>query len=414
MWCAGGRLRSGVGLLPSRGVRRCHGGGQDSRNVITKYVSKVMDNPLPLGVGALVVGILQLRRIREREKRKEFAETEEKTCLAEPWQVTCYRSLPLRHVSRAWGALNDVHLPGIVRRWVLGLYVRTFGCDLTEAQDSDLNNYENLGQFFRRRLKDGVRVVDDGDCLVSPCDGKVLHWGKVQGGGLVEQVKGITYKLEHFLGHSKDPSVALHSVSDTANNPTNDKCLYQCVLYLAPGDYHCFHSPVDWEVTTRRHFPGELLSVSPGIVKRVQGLFSINERVAYLGKWQHGFFSLTAVGATNVGSVKVGLDPSLATNTRRWELDTFHQHVWEEGVEVKKGEYFGEFNLGSTIVLIFEAPENFKFNFGVEGELVKMGKSIGDNASMCMRIEANEIDAESAFEESKKSEVLNAELVTVT
>ena len=227
-----------------------------------------------------------------REKRKELAnnETEEaEPKLADPWQVTCYKSLPLRHVSRLWGAVNDIHLPNIVRRWVLGTYVRTFGCDLTEAENSDLDSYENLGQFFRRRLKDGVRVVQEGECLVSPCDGKVLHWGQVGNGGLVEQVKGVSYKLEHFLGQSKDPTgVALEPVT-TAEQPSADNdlpptCLYQCVLYLAPGDYHCFHSPADWQVTTRRHFPGELLSVSPGIVKRVQGLFSLNERVAYLGR----------------------------------------------------------------------------------------------------------------------------------
>jgi len=400
-----GRLRAGVGLLPSVGMRRCHGGAQDSRNMFSKYMTKVLDNPLPLGAGALVVGILQFRRIRDREKRKEIVDLEEKTSLAEPWQVTCYRSLPLRHVSRAWGFLNDLHLPGIIRRWVLGVYVRTFGCDLTEAENSDLDSYENLGQFFRRRLKEGVRVVDEGDCLVSPCDGKVLHWGEVGLGGLVEQVKGITYKLEHFLGHSKDHSVALQSVT-ASKNPTSGTCLYQCVLYLAPGDYHCFHSPVDWQVTTRRHFPGELLSVSPGIVKRVQGLFSINERVAYLGRWQHGFFSLTAVGATNVGSVKVGLDPNLETNTRRWELDTFHQYVWEEGVEVKKGDYFGEFNLGSTIVLIFEAPDNFKFNFDVQGELVKMGKAIGEHESV--------IEKTIVIKDATETVVLNAESVEKT
>lgn len=32
--------------------------------------------------------------------------------------------------------------------------------------------------------------------------------------------------------------------------------LYHCVIYLAPGDYHCFHSPTDWTVSHRRHFPG--------------------------------------------------------------------------------------------------------------------------------------------------------------
>ena len=49
----------------------------------------------------------------------------------------------------------------------------------------------------------------------------------------------------------------------------------------------------------RRHFPGELLSVKPSMVRAFPGLFHVNERVAWTGRWRHGFFSLTAVGATN-------------------------------------------------------------------------------------------------------------------
>ena len=56
------------------------------------------------------------------------------------------------------------------------------------------------------------------------------------------------------------------------------------------------------------YFTGELLSVNPGIARWVRGLFNYNERVCVTGEWQHGFFSLTAVGATNVGSISLYCD----------------------------------------------------------------------------------------------------------
>jgi len=58
----------------------------------------------------------------------------------------------------------------------------------------------------------------------------------------------------------------------------------------------------------RAVFIGELYCVNPGVVRWLQGLFNFNERVMYVGNWQHGFFSLTAVGATLVGSINVHFD----------------------------------------------------------------------------------------------------------
>ena len=53
---------------------------------------------------------------------------------------------------------------------------------------------------------------------------------------------------------------------------------------------------------------GELFSVKPGVARWLQGLFNYNERVVYTGRWRYGFFSMTAVGATNVGSINVIFD----------------------------------------------------------------------------------------------------------
>ena len=43
---------------------------------------------------------------------------------------------------------------------------------------------------------------------------------------------------------------------------------------------------------------------------------------------------------------------------------------------MRKGEMFGEFNLGSTIVLLFEAPRNFEFTIE-PGQKIRIGESVG-------------------------------------
>lgn len=44
------------------------------------------------------------------------------------------------------------------------------------------------------------------------------------------------------------------------------------------------------------------------MASKLQDLFVLNERVALLGRWRHGFFSMVPVGATNVGSIRVNFD----------------------------------------------------------------------------------------------------------
>lgn len=193
--------------------------------------------------------------------------------------------------------------------------------------------------------------------------------------------------------------------------PSKPTSLYYLVVYLAPGDYHRFHSPVPWVCTLRRHFAGELYSVSPYLQRTLPGLFTLNERAVLLGRWRHGFFSFTPVGATNVGSIKINFDSELRTNSlttdtaadrqaaaaaeRGEPYSGFSEATYTKaspvlgGHALRRGEEMGGFQLGSSIVLVFEAPASEDEKKGVsgtgsgwrwnveKGQRVKVGEALG-------------------------------------
>ena len=86
------------------------------------------------------------------------------------------------------------------------------------------------------------------------------------------------------------------------------------IIYLAPGDYHWFHSPAIFKTHFRRHIAGWLDPVKPAYVYKHKNVFKDNEWVNLLGTWEHGFFSMAFVGAMNVGSIQLYYDPELETN----------------------------------------------------------------------------------------------------
>ncbi|KAL5282703.1 PISD family protein [Megaselia abdita] len=325
-------------------------------------------------MGVCILGAL------EWQYRQYDCDKQQKPRTASNLQTIVYCSLPLRFVSRCWGWLADCYVPINLRPYVYGFYSSTFKVKLEEAAIPDFKHYRSIAEFFTRPLREGARIISESN-LVSPADGKVLHIGCVDK-SLVEQVKGISYRIDSFLGPETWTDKLIESdlfENKIKINKSSDTSLYQCIIYLAPGDYHRFHSPTKWEPTLRRHFPGELLSVNPKIAKWLPGLFCVNERAVYVGKWQYGFFSYTAVGATNVGSVQIFIDEKLKTNQYlglKPIINAQYDDLRITNQSFDKGELIGQFNMGSTIVLLFEAPKNF--NFTVEpGQTVSVGQSIG-------------------------------------
>lgn len=173
------------------------------------------------------------------------------------------------------------------------------------------------------------------------------------------------------------------------------KGVFYCVLYLGPGDYHRIHSPSDWKVRLRRHFAGKLFPVNERAVRTIKNLYVVNERVVLEGEWSQGLMAMAAVGATNVGSIEIALEPELKTNLpllgrQAPSIVTTQKYgIGGEGLGVKAGDEVAVFNLGSTVVLVFEAPvadvdsaisslqaEQFRFLLQ-KGQHVKMGEEIG-------------------------------------
>ena len=64
---------------------------------------------------------------------------------------------------------------------------------------------------------------------------------------------------------------------------------------------------------------GELFSVSPWTAKRLQNFVVFNERAPH----SDGFFSMTPVGAANVGSIKINFDAVYALSPHFFFL-VFH------------------------------------------------------------------------------------------
>lgn len=87
-----------------------------------------------------------------------------------------------------------------------------------------------------------------------------------------------------------------------------------CVIYLSSQDYHRFHSCVQFEAFFRRHIAGYLELVRPSYLAENKHVLKNNERVNIIGEWAKGFFAYSAIGALNLGSIKVHFDQGLQTN----------------------------------------------------------------------------------------------------
>lgn len=283
--------------------------------------------------------------------------------------VAMMSALPLGAVSRLAGRIARLRLPAPLQRAQIRVLGRLFGVDFGEVADP-LGSFTSFQDFFTRQLRDGVRPIDSSpDALVAPCDGAWGASGRIEGGQLL-QIKGRPYSLARLLGSEEDAK--------------RFEGGWYATLYLAPRDYHRFHTPCAVEVRAARYLPGTLLPVNAIGLEGQEGLFSENERIcahmalAPFVASAEPALCLVAVGATLVGSVKVTFD-DLRTNRPGGE--PMHRTYAPGEIRLEKGAEWGRFEFGSTLVLLATA-EAMTLDSPPAGTLLRLGTRIGTLAGM--------------------------------
>lgn len=274
--------------------------------------------------------------------------------------LSLLRLVPKHAVSRVAGHLASATLPRALRGTIVGGFARATGVDLAEVP-APLESYASIQDFFTRELRPGARPIDPAaDAVVAPCDGFWGSAGPIEGGTLL-QVKGRPYSLAALLGSAADAATFEGGVYAT--------------FYLAPRNYHRFHASCACRVARARYLPGTLWPVNRVGVEGIDGLFASNERLCAFMEVGAGALPLcmVAVGATMVGKVRVTFD-DLTTNVGvRSPVERLYA---APDHRLGKGEEWGRFEFGSTIVLV-AAPGTLQLEVQEPGAELRLGRRIG-------------------------------------
>jgi phosphatidylserine decarboxylase len=271
--------------------------------------------------------------------------------------------IPRRAVTRFMGWFSRIEHP-LVRVPSLALF-RLFADDL-DLHEARGGRFRSLHDCFTRELRPGARPVDpDPGVLTSPCDAVVGACGRVEGTTLI-QAKGSPYSLADLL---PDPTlVATHAGGRYVT------------LRLKASMYHRFHAPHDCQVTRVTYVSGDTWNVNPPALRRIEALYTKNERVVIQTRLAGGHAPVTivAVAAVLVASVRLRfLDVLLHLKYRG-------PNIIDCDAPFVKGDEMGWFEHGSTLILF--APLAWELGPGcVEGRTVRMGQPLlrlaGQNAA---------------------------------
>ncbi|MFS0689076.1 archaetidylserine decarboxylase [Sporosarcina sp. 179-K 8C2 HS] len=219
-------------------------------------------------------------------------------------------------------------------------FSRTYRINEGEAE-FPIEHYDSLQSYFTRNLKKGSRPIDmRANTLISPVDGVVTDFGTIDMNQTLI-IKDHLYSIKQILGEEKRAI------------PFKGGFFY--VFYLSPSHYHHFHYPYDGELFSRYALGTTSFPVNDLGLRLGKQPFATNYRIISELSTAHGRMTMIKVGALNVNSI----------------------HIMDSSTVCKKGEEFGYFSFGSTVILFMENDGSFRPTVPVGSE-VKLGQSVGE------------------------------------
>ena len=273
------------------------------------------------------------------------------------WPLYC---LPKHVLSRVIYRLTRIEC----KPWknlLIKTFARIYKVDMKQAIWPKPDDYSSFNAFFTRELKPDARLwKKDNRLILSPVDGFVSQIGDITYDELI-QAKGMSYNLAGLLANDS-MSVKLFQ----------DGCF--ATLYLSPRDYHRIHMPVTGQLLKSIYVPGDLFAVNNASVRTVPQLFARNERFISLFETELGLMAQIMIGAIFVGSMETVFSGQI-TPCRNRGLTI--QEYGDNPIELKQGDEFGHFNMGSTVILLFEKDKLSWSEDLNENDAIQVGQVIG-------------------------------------
>ncbi len=239
--------------------------------------------------------------------------------------------------------------------------IQHYNVNMSESLEENIENFNSFNHFFTRELKPHVRPLTQVEnAIACPADGVISQVGTITNGEIF-QAKGKNFTTVDLLGGHVERAKPFEQGEFAT-------------IYLSPKDYHRLHMPLAGKLVEMIHVPGKLFSVNGATTNSVVGLFARNERVVAIFETEFGKMALILVGAIFVSSIETiwhgVVTPPTVKEPRIWTYQ-------DNAPILQKGQEMGRFNMGSTIIILFEQNRMNWLSELHENSPVKLGECVG-------------------------------------